>query len=111
MTELRIVGLCKSFGRQPVLQGVDLTAASGRLMAILGRSGSGKTTLLRLVCGFERADGGSIAIGGQTVSSRDVMVPPEQWRIGYVAQEGALFPHLTVADNVVFGLPRAERRT
>ncbi|MGH7155350.1 MAG: ABC transporter ATP-binding protein, partial [Acetobacteraceae bacterium] len=105
------VGLCKSFGRQPVLQGVDLTAASGRLMAILGRSGSGKTTLLRLVCGFERADGGSIAIGGQTVSSRDVMVPPEQRRIGYVAQEGALFPHLTVADNVVFGLPRAERRT
>lgn len=111
MTELVIAGLSKAFGRHPVLQGVNLTVASGKLMAILGRSGSGKTTLLRVICGFERADGGSIAIGGQTVSSRDMMVPPEQRRIGYVAQEGALFPHLTVADNAVFGLPRAERRT
>lgn len=111
MAELVIRGLSKAFDRTPVLQGVDLRVESGRLVAILGRSGSGKTTLLRLVCGFERVDDGRIAIGAQTVSSRHVMVPPEQRHVGYVAQEGALFPHLTVAENVVFGLSRAERRT
>ena len=110
MAELLIQGLGKAFDGQTVLDGVDLAVASGRLVAILGRSGSGKTTLLRLVCGFERADAGRIAIGGQMVSTRDVLIPPEQRRIGYVAQEGALFPHLSVADNLVFGLPRAQRR-
>jgi iron(III) transport system ATP-binding protein len=111
MAELVVQGLRKAFERTPVLRGVDLRVGSGRLVAILGRSGSGKTTLLRLVCGFERADDGRIAIEGQAVSSRDAMVPPEQRHIGYVAQEGALFPHLTVAENVVFGLSRADRRT
>ncbi len=111
MADLLIQGLGKAFDRQPVLRGVDLAVAAGRLVAILGRSGSGKTTLLRLVCGFERPDAGRIAIDGQTVSGRGAMLPPEQRRIGYVAQEGALFPHLSVADNVVFGLKRAERRS
>jgi iron(III) transport system ATP-binding protein len=110
MAELRIAGLQKAFGGPKVLRGVDLAVASGNLVAILGASGSGKTTLLRLVCGFERADAGTIDIAGQVVSSRGVHVPAEQRRIGYVAQEGALFPHLTVADNVVFGLRRALRR-
>jgi iron(III) transport system ATP-binding protein len=110
MTELWIGGLKKSFDEQPVLRGVDLRVGSGRLVAILGASGSGKTTLLRLVCGFERADGGTIEIEGQLVSSRDLLVPPEQRRIGYVAQEGALFPHLSVAANIMFGLPRRHRR-
>lgn len=110
MADLLINGLSKSFGRQSVLQDVGLAVGSGRLTAILGRSGSGKTTLLRVVCGFERVDAGSVAIGGQIVSSRKVMLPPEHRRIGYVAQEGALFPHLTVAENLVFGLPRGERR-
>jgi iron(III) transport system ATP-binding protein len=111
MADLVIQGLSKAFEQTPVLQGADLSVESGRLVAILGRSGSGKTTLLRLVCGFEYVDDGRIAIGAQTVSGRDVMVPPERRHIGYVAQEGALFPHLTVAENVVFGLSRAERRT
>ena len=92
-----------------MLVDLDLEVAEGTLTAILGASGSGKTTLLRLVCGFERAEAGTIHIGGQLVSGPGVQVPPEQRRVGYVAQEGALFPHLTVADNVLFGLPRKLR--
>lgn len=110
MAELRIAGLVKALGGYPVLRDVDLAVASGKLVAILGASGSGKTTLLRLVCGFERADSGTIEVHGRLVSSRAVHVPPEQRQIGYVAQEGALFPHLRVADNIVFGLPRSLRR-
>jgi iron(III) transport system ATP-binding protein len=94
-----------------VLSGVDLTVASGALVTILGASGSGKTTLLRLICGFERADAGTIEVDERTVSGPGLHVPPEQRQIGYVAQEGALFPHLTVADNIGFGLPRRLRRT
>jgi iron(III) transport system ATP-binding protein len=93
-----------------VLRGVDLAVVSGEIVAILGASGSGKTTLLRLVCGFERADAGTIHIGGQLVFGPGLQVPPEERGIGYVAQEGALFPHLTVADNLLFGLPRKRRR-
>jgi len=110
MTELRVEGLGKTFGTHQVLQHVDLTVASGSLMAILGPSGSGKTTLLRLLCGFERADQGSIRIGGRTVSSASMHVPPEQREIGYVPQEGGLFPHLSVADNIAFGLSRRLRK-
>jgi iron(III) transport system ATP-binding protein len=111
MASLRIAGLAKSFGGHRVLSGVDLTVASGALVTILGASGSGKTTLLRLICGFERADAGTIEVDERTVSGPGLHVPPEQRRIGYVAQEGALFPHLTVADNIAFGLSRRLRRT
>jgi iron(III) transport system ATP-binding protein len=110
MAELQIEALRKSFGAQPVLRGVDLTVRSGALVAILGASGSGKTTLLRLLCGFERADGGTIRIGSLPVAAPGLHLPPEDRAIGYVAQEGALFPHLSVADNIVFGLPRRQRR-
>ncbi len=111
MTELLISGLSKSFGANTVLRDVDLDVASGSLVAILGPSGSGKTTLLRLVCGFERADSGTIRIGDQVVSDRTIHVAPEHRHIGYVAQDGGLFPHLSVADNIVFGLAREQRRT
>ncbi|QQC67398.1 ABC transporter ATP-binding protein [Paraburkholderia ginsengisoli] len=110
MSELRIRGLRKSFGGQPVLHGIDLSVERGTLLALLGPSGSGKTTLLRLLCGFERADGGSVEIDGRRVADDNLHVPSEQRRIGYVPQEGALFPHLSVADNIVFGLPRTQRR-
>ncbi|NML34061.1 ABC transporter ATP-binding protein [Paraburkholderia antibiotica] len=110
MSELRIRGLQKSFDGHPVLHGIDLAVKRGTLLALLGPSGSGKTTLLRLLCGFERADGGSVEIDGRRVVGDDLHVPSEQRRIGYVPQEGALFPHLSVADNIVFGLPRAQRR-
>ncbi|MGH6776393.1 MAG: ABC transporter ATP-binding protein, partial [Bradyrhizobium sp.] len=72
-------------------------------------SGCGKTTLLRLIAGFERPDGGTISIDGTIVAAAGLHYPPERRRIGYLAQEGALFPHLTVAGNIGFGLKRPER--
>ncbi len=111
MAEIRIEGLRKAFGEHKVLRDVDLDVSSGRLIAILGASGSGKTTLLRLLCGFERADGGRIALNRQPVCAPGLHVPPERRRIGYVAQEGAQFPHLSVAQNILFGLPRQARRS
>ena len=106
--ELRVGGLCKAFGA-PVLTGVSFGVPAGQIVAILGASGSGKTTLLRLICGFERADAGTIALAGRMVAGPGVHVPTERRRVGYVAQEGALFPHLSVAGNVLFGLPRRDR--
>jgi iron(III) transport system ATP-binding protein len=110
MADLRITDLAKAFGTVQVLRRVSLHVASGELMAILGASGSGKTTLLRLICGFDHADSGSIAVDGQLFADRNLHVPTERRRIGYVAQEGALFPHLSVAENITFGLPRSARR-
>jgi iron(III) transport system ATP-binding protein len=89
---------------------VDLEVPQNSLTAILGPSGSGKTTLLRVIAGFEHADGGSVTLDGATVDGPGTYLPSERRRIGYVPQEGSLFPHLTVAANVGFGLPRRERR-
>jgi iron(III) transport system ATP-binding protein len=108
--ELAVHDLHKRFGSQPVLAGLQLNVPAGSLTAILGESGSGKTTLLRVLAGFERPDRGSVQIGDRTVDDARAHVHPEQRRVGYVPQEGALFPHLTVAANVGFGLPRARRR-
>jgi len=102
--------LCKSFSTQPVLRGVDLDVPVGSFTAILGPSGSGKTTLLRILAGFDRMDAGSVVIGGQVMEDGRRFVRPQRRGIGYVPQEGALFPHLTVADNVGFGVPRRERK-
>ncbi len=110
MSVLRASDLEKSFGGNPVLRGVSLEVAAGGITAILGPSGCGKTTLLRLVAGFLRPDSGSIEIDGQLVSGPSRQIPPEERRLGYLAQEGALFPHLTVAQNIAFGLPRRGRK-
>ena len=99
----------KAFGTQPVLRGVNLSVVPGSFTAILGPSGSGKTTLLRILAGFERADRGMVTIGEQVVDAPGRHVPAERRRIGYVSQEGSLFPHLNVAANVGFGLPRRQR--
>jgi iron(III) transport system ATP-binding protein len=110
MSQLVVTGLHKAFGDHPVLTGVDLEVPAGELTAILGPSGSGKTTLLRVLAGFERADAGTVSIGGVLVDGPDAYVAPERRQIGYVPQEGSLFPHLTVAANIGFGLPARERR-
>ncbi|MFI8093096.1 ABC transporter ATP-binding protein [Streptomyces sp. NPDC086080] len=113
MTDLRITGLVKSYGASArVLDGLDLSVPAGRLAAVLGPSGCGKTTLLRIVAGFLRADAGTVELGGRVVCGPGVHLPPERRHIGIVPQEGALFPHLTIARNVAFGLsgtPRAQR--
>ena len=93
-----------------MLEGLDLDVASGELMAILGPSGCGKTTLLRLIAGFAHADAGTITLGDHLVSGPGRHIPATRRHVGYVAQEGALFPHLDVARNITFGLPRGERR-
>ncbi|MGO9961617.1 MAG: ABC transporter ATP-binding protein [Solirubrobacteraceae bacterium] len=110
MSELALTDLHKRFGDHAVLSGLSLTVPAGSFTALLGPSGAGKTTLLRLLAGFETPDRGTIAIGGRIVDANDTHVRPEQRRIGYVPQEGSLFPHLTVTANVAFGLPRQARR-
>jgi iron(III) transport system ATP-binding protein len=107
---LEIAGLAKTFDATPVLRDVSFHVAPGSLTAILGASGSGKTTLLRLIAGFEAPDMGVIRLAGALLADGPKILPPERRGIGYVAQEGALFPHLSVADNITFGLPRAARR-
>jgi iron(III) transport system ATP-binding protein len=110
MSELVLTDLQRRFGDHTVLAGLNLTVPSGSFTALLGPSGAGKTTLLRLLAGFDRPDRGTITLGGRVISGDQIHVAPEGRRIGYVPQEGSLFPHLTVAANVGFGLPRAQRR-
>ena len=107
---LSVADVHKSFGQAAVLRGVTLAVPERGVTAILGPSGCGKTTLLRLVAGFLRPDAGVIRIGGRPVSGPSGHLPPEDRRLGYLAQEGALFPQLSVAQNIVFGLPRRHRR-
>jgi iron(III) transport system ATP-binding protein len=102
-------GVCKSFGSKQAVDGADLRVGRGELVALLGPSGSGKTTLLRTIAGFEHPDAGSVHVGGREVSGPGTWVEPEARRIGMVFQQGALFPHLTVAGNVGFGASRPER--
>lgn len=109
MTALTIDGVTKSFGRTPVLRGVDLRAPRESLTAVLGPSGCGKTTLLRLIAGFDLPDAGTIAFGDDIVFGPGRVTPPQRRRVGYVPQEGALFPHLTVTANITFGLRRRDR--
>ena len=103
-------GLVKRFGDVAAVSGLNLSVESGRTLALLGPSGCGKTTALRLIAGFEKPDDGEISIGGRVVNSPAVFVPPEKRRVGMVFQEGALFPHLTVEQNVGYGLPRDDHR-
>lgn len=107
---LEIRGVTKSFGHHLVLAGVDLVVPARSVTAVLGPSGGGKTTLLRIVAGFDHPDSGTVTIDGEIVAHGAGGRPPEERRVGVVPQEGALFPHLSVAGNVGFGLRRHDRR-
>src|SRR6266567_938315 len=108
---LRLEGVHKSYGHVVAVDGIDLAVEEGEFFTLLGPSGSGKTTLLRLIAGFERLDAGRIELGGRDVTS----VPPHLRETNTVFQDYALFPHMTVGDNIAYGLrvkgvPGAERR-
>ena len=104
MARLTIDGVTKSFGAFRALDDVSLEVADGEFMAILGASGCGKTTLLRQIAGFDKLDAGRILIGDSVVSALGRHVPPERRRIGIVFQSYALWPHMSVAENVAYGL-------
>jgi spermidine/putrescine transport system ATP-binding protein len=97
---LEVRNVAKRFGKADVLRNISLQVAEGEFLTILGESGSGKTTLLRLIAGFEHADGGEIWMGGERLDR----LPPYRRRVNTVFQSYALFPHLTVKDNVAYGL-------
>jgi iron(III) transport system ATP-binding protein len=105
-----VEGLTKSFDGVPVLDGVDLRVAPGSLVALLGPSGCGKTTLLRMLAGLDHPDAGTVAVGDQVLAGPGIFVPPERRPIALVFQDWALFPHMSVADNVGYGLARGAGR-
>ena len=106
MSLLDIRAARKNYGPVAALDGVDLSVGAGSRTAIVGPSGSGKTTLLRIIAGFEAPDAGRILLDGQLLADGPDAVPAHQRGIGYVPQDGALFPHLSVADDIGFGLAR-----
>ena len=110
MSRIAVEGLAKAFAGQPAVRGVSFTVETGTLTVLLGPSGCGKSTTLRMIAGLEDADAGRISIGGREVT----LLPPAERQISMVFQSYALFPHLNVAENIVFGLkvrrvPAAER--
>ena len=102
-------GITKRYGSVVAAQALDLVVSPGELVTLIGPSGCGKSTALRLVAGLERPDAGGITIAGDVVADRRHWQPPERRRVGLVFQDHALFPHLTVADNVAFGIDRLSR--
>lgn len=101
---LSLSKVVKSYGGTPALDGLDLSLAGNSYVSLLGPSGSGKTTLLRLIAGFEEPDAGTIRFGGQVING----LPPHRRGIGFVFQNFALFPHLSVGENIGFGLANRE---
>ena len=106
MLQLELNGVVQRYGRHTVVDGVGFRLASGRIACLLGPSGCGKTTLLRCIAGFEEIAAGEIRLHGEIVSHAGHHLPPEKRRIGMVFQDYALFPHLSVEENIAFGLGR-----
>jgi len=108
---LRLQSVTRRFapGDPPAVDRLSLEVAAGEILALLGPSGCGKTTTLRLIAGFETPDAGTVEIRGRRMAGDGAAVPPEARGVGIVFQDYALFPHLTVGDNVGFGLGRFER--
>jgi iron(III) transport system ATP-binding protein len=101
---LVVDGLSHAYAATPVVRELSFTLRAGEIACLLGASGCGKTTVLRLIAGFERPQAGRVVLGGELIADAALQVPPEQRRIGMVFQDYALFPHLTLAQNIGFGL-------
>jgi iron(III) transport system ATP-binding protein len=101
---IEIRQVAKKYGEVPVLTGISFSVPERGSLAVMGPSGSGKTTLLRLIAGLEPPDEGEIYLGGRLVSSKKFLLPPYRREIGMVFQSPALWPHMTVAENVRYGL-------
>ncbi|MDL2400243.1 ABC transporter ATP-binding protein [Rhizobium mayense] len=108
MTFLAIKNISKRYGPVHALDNIDLTVAAGSRTAVVGPSGSGKTTLLRIIAGFEMPDAGQVMLEGEMLADGPAVVPAHRRGIGIVSQDGALFPHLSVADNIGFGMERGQ---
>jgi len=107
--EVRIENVRRVFAGRAAVDDITLAAPAGEVTALLGASGSGKSTLLRMIAGLEPVDGGRIVLGDTVVSTTGKLVPAEARRIGFVFQDFALFPHMTAAQNVAFGMGEKER--
>lgn len=108
---IRCQNLSKAYGGVQAVHNLSLTVPTGQILALLGPSGCGKTTTLRLIAGFERPDAGQVEIGEQVIVGTGIFTPPERRQVGMVFQNYALFPHLSVAENVAYGLDRSPHRS
>ena len=97
-------GVYKSFGAEPVVNGATLSVEKGEILVLLGPSGCGKTTTLRLIAGFEKPDKGAVSISGRIMVDNNGFVPPEKRHVGMVFKDYALFPQMSVAENVAYGV-------
>jgi len=112
-SQLTVTDLQINYAGTSILQHISFSLEAGEIACLVGPSGCGKTSLLRAIAGFEPISAGQIELRGRIVSGPDKTLPPEQRHIGMVFQDFALFPHLTVAQNIAFGLrkmPRGQRR-
>ncbi len=112
MIRLRATAIAKTFThpRHDALRDLDLEVGTDEVLALVGESGSGKTTAARIIAGLEMADEGTIELDGRLIAGPWTFLPPERRAIGMVFQNAAIFPHLSVRGNILFGIPRSERR-
>jgi iron(III) transport system ATP-binding protein len=111
MSRLDLKGLGRHFehAEAPAVEDVTFSVEDGSIAALVGESGAGKSTLLRLIAGLDQPDTGAIQLGPRVISTPRLLIPPEQRGVGFVFQNHALFPHLSVAENIAFGLPGLAR--
>jgi len=108
---LVVEGIQRRFGHVTALDGISLSVSRGEIICLAGQSGCGKSTLLRVVAGIEKPDRGCVRLDGREISGPHAYIEPEERNIGFMFQDYALFPHLSVSDNILFGLKRLDRRT